>query len=202
MTEGPAPARRLPKPPPGIASPFLHRILGAIFLRRDLYDAVAAEHDAWRPAVALVCLAAMAQLGVRPPSATELSVVEQIGTWSLPLFLILALARWVAYAAILYGTARLLAGPSARFGRLLRCLGFAEAPAILVVLCLFFEVDIHFFAWVQVIISLWLLGATIVAVRAALATTTARAAPIGAIGFFVYLALPILFQVFFASVVG
>lgn len=188
--------------PNALDGPFLYRIFGAIFLRKDLYGAVATDQDAWRSAAALVCLSAIAQHTVRPPSAMELWLVEQIGTWSLPLFLLIAVARWLVYSCVLFAVARLACGSVVSYPRLLRCLGFAEAPALLVLFCLFVETDLDLFHLIQLVISIWLLAATIVAVRAALGVNLQRAIPIGVVGFFAYLAIPIVFPLVLGVIAG
>jgi len=188
--------------PNALDGPFLYRIFGAIFLRDDLYRAVAADKEAWRSGAALVCLAAIAQHTVRPPSSMELWLVEQIGTWSLPLLLLIAVARWLVYSGVLFAISRLACGSAVSYPRLLRCLGFAEAPALLILFCLFFETDLNLFVTIQLAISVWLLAATVVAVRAALAINLQRAVPIGVVGFVAYLAIPIVFPLLLGMISG
>lgn len=164
--------------------PLLPRFVNAILLRREFYDAVAADPHATGPAGAIVCLAAIARESV---SLYELS--QGFTAWGLLLALIVvfAVVRWLLYAAIMYPLARAIGGQALDFKRLLRCLGFAEAPTVLSALG--FALDGRFLPWVQLGIGAWLLAATIVAVRSATRATTARAVAIGALGFAAYLLL-------------
>ena len=172
-------------PPPSPSSgPLLPRLLNALLLRRAFYDAVAVDARATGPAGAIVCLAALAR-----ESATLYELSQAFRAWGLLLLLVVvfALLRWLIYSAIVYPFARFIGTSTLAFKPLLRCLGFAEAP---VVLSMFgFVLDERFLPWVHAAIGAWLLAATIVAVRAATGTTTARATVIGVLGFAAYLLL-------------
>jgi hypothetical protein len=177
------PARAVCSPSSG---PLLPRLLNAILLRREFYDAVAADAHATAPAGAIVCLAALARESV---GLYQLS--QSLKAWGLVLILVVvfALVRWLIYASIMYPIARALGGQAAEYKRLLRCLGFAETPAVVSMLA--FVLDERLFPWVQFGVGAWLLAATIVAVRAATGVSAPRAVAIGALGFVAYLALGI-----------
>ena len=70
-----------------------------------------------------------------------------------------------------------IAGAAVEYKRLLRCLGFAETPAMLSMVG--FAVDEPLLPWVQFGVGAWLLAATIVAVRSAARVSTGRAVAIG-----------------------
>src|SRR5262245_54648312 len=156
----------------------------ALLLRRDFYEAVAAEPKATGPAGAIVCLAAVARESV---GVYEIS--QEYKAWGLLLLLVVvfALIRWVAYTTVMFPIARLLSANRVGYTRLLRCLGFAETPAVMTVFG--FLLDERFWPWVSFAVGAWLLAATVVAVRAATQVTLARAVIIGVLGFAAYLAI-------------
>lgn len=164
--------------------PIVPRLVNAILLRREFYDAVANDSRATGPAAAIVCIAALARESV---SLYELS--QEFKAWGLILILIVifAMLRWLVYATVMYPAARLIAGRSVEYKRLLRCLGFAETPAMLFLIAYVLPDQLH--PLVQYGVTIWLLLATIVAVRSATGTTTQRAAAIGIVGFLAYMAL-------------
>jgi hypothetical protein len=176
----PTPSHRACRP----SLPLLPRLANAIFLRREFYDAVANDPRATGPAGAIVCIAAMAR-----ESVGLYEVSQSYKAWGLLLLLVVvfALLRWVLYATVMYPIARLIGGRAIPYTRLLRCLGFAETPAVLSLAA--FMVPERFVPWVQFAVGAWLLAATIVAVRATTQVSTARAAVIGVIGFAAYLGL-------------
>lgn len=164
--------------------PLLPRLGKAILLRREFYDAVAADPRATGPAGAIVCIAALARESV---VLYELS--QEFKAWGLFLLMIVlfAIVRWLVYTTILYPIARLISRQPVEYKRLLRCLGFAETPAVLMLVG--YLVPEQFFPLVHYGVTVWLLLATIVAVRSATGVETARAAIIGLVGFAAYLAL-------------
>ena len=164
--------------------PLLPRLLNALFLRRSFYDAVAADRRATGPAGAVVCLAAVARESV---ALYQLSQASQGWGLILALIVVFAIVRWLLYAAVMYPIARALSRQPVEFKRLLRCLGFAETPAVLSLLG--FLVDDSLFPYVQFGVGVWLLLATIVAVRSATGERTGRAILIGVLGFAAYLAI-------------
>lgn len=172
------------------SGPLLPRLISAVLLRRAFYDAVAADRRATGPAGAIVCLAAIARESV---SLYQLS--QGFTTWGFVLVLIVlfALARWLVYASIMFPIARALGGPAVPYTRLLRCLGFAETPAVLSLIGLLG--DEQLLPWIQFGVGVWLLAATIVAVRSATGTSTGRAAVIGSLGFAAYLGLGVALDV-------
>jgi len=164
--------------------PLLPRIVNAILLRPAFYEAVAADRHAIGPAGAIVCLAAIARESV---GLYQLSQGFKAWGFVLALVAVFAIVRWLVYASIMYPIARAVAGTAVEYKRLLRCLGFAETPAMLLVVGV--AVDEHFFPWIQFGVGAWLLAATVVAVRSAARVSTGRAVAIGCLGFAAYLAL-------------
>jgi len=176
---GEHPPTQAPAPLPAL---FFRRLIAALFLKRETYDAIASDSIATRQAIAVVCLSALAQPSV---------LVDELGAWALPIMMVFGLVRWCVFSAIVYGIGRLFTYTPINFRRLLRCLGFAEAPGI-------FNFVVHsvspplltylgFFVW------FWLLAAVVVAVRAAFSTQMWRALLIGVLSFVFYLLPGLLF---------
>jgi hypothetical protein len=166
------------------SGPLLPRLLNAVLLRRSFYDAVAADTRATGPAGAVVCLAAIARESV---ALYQLSQASQGWGLILALIVVFAVVRWLLYATVMYPIARALSHQPVEFKRLLRCLGFAETPAV--VSLVGFLVDDSLFPYVQFGVGVWLLLATIVAVRSATGERTGRAIVIGVLGFAAYLTI-------------
>jgi hypothetical protein len=153
------------------------RIGAALFLRRDFYERAATETAATGPAGAIVALAALARESV---VIYEISQVWQAWTVVLPVLVVIALVSWVLIAAAGWLVSRFIALPPG-FGRLLRCLGFAQTPTMmLATLASASDPRVYFVAYVA--LMTWIAAANVVAMRAAAATTTGRA---------VLLALPV-----------
>jgi hypothetical protein len=163
--------------------PIIPRLINAILLRRDFYDAVANDARATGPAAAIVCIVELLSKSV---IIHQLS--QEFKAWGLLLifFAILGLVRWLIYATFMYPIARLIIGQPIGYKRLLRCLGFAETPSVLLLLG-YLVADVRYHTAVQVVVTVWLLLSTIVAVRSATGASTERAAVIGVIGFVGYL---------------
>lgn len=164
--------------------PLLPRLFNALLLRRSFYDAVAADTRATGPAGAVVCLAAVARESV---ALYQLSEASQGWGLILALIVVFAILRWLLYASVMYPIARALSSQPVEYKRLLRCLGFAETPAVISLVG--FLVDDSLFPYVQFGVGVWLLLATIVAVRSATGERTRRAILIGVLGFAAYLAI-------------
>lgn len=167
------------------SGPFIGRLVSAMLLRRDLYEAVAADPSALRSAIAVVLVSAVVQY-----SLVKMPVPEELSLWALLLGMLFAVIRWLIYAAIFYPLARAFTAEERPFPRLLRCLGFAEAPGI-ARLTLFF-VDPSATVWVNAAVTIWLLASSIVACRAALSTTPVRAVLITGASFLLYQVLGIV----------
>ena len=171
-------------------APLFLRLLEAMILRRDLYERVAADPEAWRPAAAVVCVSSLAY-GALMGSPMLLALAHEIGNWILPLVLFFDLLRWWIAAGAAHVMSLALARDRADFGRLLRCLGFAQAPKALALLALVADESIA--EWLPRVIGVWLIVSTVAAVRYALGVGMGRAAAIGILGFCVEsLVLPLV----------
>lgn len=148
---------------------FFSRILGASMLSAATYEDVEADRSATTQAMVVVLLSSLAAgIGVLGPAATRPA--------SLMTMSVLAFTVWAVWAILTFEVgARLLPSPGthADVGQLLRTIGFASAPGMLLVFGVFPGMTAPVFA----IIAVWMLLAMIVGVRQALEyTSTARAA--------------------------
>ena len=151
------------------------RIIRAAKLDSQLYEEVEADRNATGQAMAVVVLSAVAA-GIGVGSEGLLGIV--VGT-------IVALVSWCIWAVLTYfiGT-RLLPEPQTKadYGELLRTIGFASAPGLIRV----FGVIPGFGAFLFLGAGIWMLVATVIAVRQALDyTSTPRAVGVCLIGWLV-----------------
>ena len=137
---------------------FTERMIGAATLNVKTYEEVEHDESALPQAMAVVALSVV---------ASGIGSAGFGGSRGLVGGLIAAGVGWVVWAGIIFvvGT-RLLPEPSTKadFGQLLRTIGFAASPGILNILGI-----IPLFGWlVRLVVWIWQLMATVVAVRQAL----------------------------------
>lgn len=154
---------------------FVDRLIGAARLDSSVYEEVEHDRDATAQAAIVVVAGAI---------AAGIAGLGNVGVTGLVLGIVLGLAGWAAYAWLTYfiGT-KILAGSetSADWGELARTLGFANAPAILLVVAIVSAVS----GLVLAIVGIWTLVTTVVAVRAALDIGTGRAIAVAVIGWII-----------------
>lgn len=154
---------------------FTNRILLAAKLNPAVYEEVEADRTAMGQAMAVVVLASL---------AAGIGSMQQIGVGigGLLMGTLTALLGWAAWAAIIYlvGT-RLLPEPQTKadYGELLRTIGFASAPGLIRIL----GIIPGLMGIVFLAAGIWMLVATVIAVRQALDYhSTARAVGVCLIG--------------------
>jgi len=167
---------------------YLDRIIRAAKLDAALYEEVEADRTAMGQALGVVVIAALADgigyIGSFDLARVVMGVINGIGGWML-------------WASIIWLVGvKIIRNPSTRtdIPELLRTLGFASAPGILII----FAVIPGLRGLVAIVVSLWMLGAMIVAVRQALDyTSTGLAVAVCFLGLVVkvmfYIGLRILF---------
>lgn len=130
------------------------RMLGAAFLDVDTYEEVEADTRATGQAAAVVAMAAAAHaVGV-----SGQGVAGIVGG------VLSTLVGWGVWAGATYLIGDKVFGGTATWGELLRTLGFAHAPSLLLVLAI-----VPFLGWgVEALVGLWMLVAGFVAIRQAL----------------------------------
>jgi hypothetical protein len=156
------------------------RMLQAALLEAQAYEEVEADRGATWQAVAVVVLASL---------AAGIGSLDNNGWTGIAVITLAALVGWLVWAwiTLLVGT-RLLPGPDtvADLGELLRTIGFASAPGVLLVLAVVDPIGWLVFPGC----GLWMLAAMVIAVRQALdyegARGTLRALAVCAIGFPAY----------------
>jgi Yip1 domain len=157
-------------------SRFIDRVVGAACLEVRIYEDVEADASATPQAMAVVVLVAVAS-GVGA-SGTSLS--------GLGAAVVGALVGWVVWAGLIWIIGTMLLPErqtEADPGQLLRTIGFAASPGLLLVLRLLPLVGIP----VAAMVWLWQLVTTVVAVRQALDyESTGRAIVVCLIGWLVY----------------
>jgi hypothetical protein len=142
----------------------IDRMLGAAFLEPTAYEEVEHDQSATRQALLVVAIGAVAA-GIGSLSAGPIGLIYGATA---------ALLGWAIYAFLAYwvGT-NLFHGPrtSATWGELLRTLGFASSPRVLLVFA-FIPIIGVYIAWA---VFFWLLVTTVIAIRQALDFDTGRA---------------------------
>jgi hypothetical protein len=139
---------------------FLYRILGAALLDRGAYEGIEADSRAGVQALAVVLLASVAAgVGV---SASGEDLQARVLTATA-----IAIGLWLLWAALTFFVGvRVLPGRNTEssVGELLRTLGFAAAPGLLQAFGALMETRWPIF----VITWIWMIAASVVAVRQAL----------------------------------
>ena len=136
---------------------FVDRMIGAARLDSSVYEEVEGDTSATAQAAAIIVLAAIAGgIGVITQGTTAISVAVLTG-----------LIGWVVYAFLAYwvGT-NWFKGPrtEATWGELLRTLGFANTPRLLLIFGI-----VPTIGWIiQFVVFIWTLVTTVIAIRQAL----------------------------------
>jgi hypothetical protein len=157
---------------------FTERIIGASRLDVRIYDEVEHDNDATvQAAVVVVLVAAAAALGGVDRNAAAIITAIAVG-----------IIGWLLWAGITYLIGDKLLGGTATWGELLRTLGFAQAPGMLLML-----VALPAIGWaVQLVVGVWMLVAAVLALRQALDFGTGRAIATALLGLLPYAALRVL----------
>jgi len=130
------------------------RMVGAALLSVDTYEDVEHDESATGQAAAVVAMAAVAQ-GVAASGQGTVGIVGGV---------VGGLLAWLVWSGVTYLVGDRLFGGTADWGELLRTLGFAHAPALLLLLA----VVPLFGVLVRIVVSLWMLVAGFLAIRQAL----------------------------------
>lgn len=137
------------------------RMLGAARLDVDTYEEVEADASATGQAAMVVVLVAIAS-AIGGAGSGASGIIGGVLT---------AIIGWLLWAGITYLIGDKMLGGTATWGELLRTLGFAQAPGVLLVLAI-----IPILGWaVQAVVGIWLLVTGVVAIRQALDFSTGKA---------------------------
>ncbi len=148
-------------PFPSGSRSIVDRMRGAALLDVPTYEAVEHDTTATGQAAVVVALAAAA-------SAIGNAFRGSPGLFSA---LVGFLVGWVIWSGITYFVGTRFFGGTATWGELLRTLGFAQAPGVLLVAAI-----VPLLGWlVNVVVGVWLLATGLVAIRQALDIDTGKA---------------------------
>ena len=141
------------------------RMIGAALLNPNAYEEVERDVNANGSALMVVIFAAL---------AAGIGSLISNGVRGLVATVIAALISWVLYATVAYfiGTTIFKTRQTrATVGELLRTLGYAQTPSLLLIFSGIFFVG----GAIAIIVFFWMLATTVVALRQALDFTTGRA---------------------------
>lgn len=152
----------------GVRRGMVDRMMGAARLDPAIYEEVESDYSATGQAALVVILVAIA------------AAIGGAGEGGRGVFggVIVAVVGWLVWAGITYLIGDKLFGGTATWGELLRTIGFAQSPGVLLVLAI-----IPVLGWlVQAVVGIWMLIAGIIAIRQALDFTTGRAVLTAVVG--------------------
>lgn len=170
--------------PSAAPSTFTYRMLGAAFLKVAVYEEVEADSNATFQAAGVVGIVALAGAlaGIRGGTGGLLTGLVGPYVGAVLAGLVSAYLGWALWSGTCYLVGTQLFTGTASWGELLRTIGFAQAPGILLVLG---AVD-GLAAAVSLIVYLWLIATVFVAIRQALDFGTGRALASTLAGFVPY----------------
>ncbi len=168
---------------PTIRSTFTQRVVGAALFRVPIYEEVEHDRGATPQAAGVV--------GIVAASAAVGGVFE--GPSGLVAGVLGAYLGWALWSGTCYLVGVQLFEGTADWGELLRTVGFAQAPGVLLALRLIPAVGGAFDAAV----SIWMIGTVLVAIRQALDFTTGRALATALAGFVPYMLAKMLISLLF-----
>ncbi|GMV05334.1 MAG: hypothetical protein AMXMBFR53_16130 [Gemmatimonadota bacterium] len=162
-----------------MAGTLADRMVGAAFLNVDTYEEVEHDQDATGQAAAVVAMVAVAQaLGASP-----------FGVFGAVRAALAALIGWLVWAGITYVVGDKLLGGTASWGELMRTLGFAQAPGLLMILGI-----IPFLGTpITALVALWMLVAAFIAIRQALDFGNGKTLGTVVLGWLAYTVLAVVF---------
>lgn len=146
------------------------RMQGAALLKIDVYEEVEHDTTATPQAAGVVGIVAV---------ASAIGALN-MGLGGLFSNLIGAYVAWLAFSAVTFLIGDKLFKGTATWGELLRTLGFAQAPGVLLI----FAIIPFLGALVALVVWIWLLVAGIVAIRQALDFDTGKAILTAVLGWF------------------
>jgi len=160
------------------------RMIRAAKLDANLYEEVEADSGALGQAVLVVILSSL---------AGGIGTISVVGFKGVISGIIIALIAWFAWAVVTYfiGT-KILPQPqtNADLGQLLRTIGFSSSPGIIRVL----GIMPFLYNITNIVASLWMLAAMVIAVRQALDyDSTWRAVAVCLLGWVIYLVIVLIF---------
>lgn len=162
-----------------MAGSLVDRMMGAAFLKVDTFEEVEHDETATLQAAAVVAMVAVAAaLGASP-----------LGLAGAVRGALVALVGWLVWAGVTYLVGDKLFGGTATWGELLRTLGFAQAPGVLLLLGF-----IPLLGWVvSLVVGIWMLVAAFIAIRQALDFGNGKTFATVIVGWIIYWVLTLIF---------
>ena len=162
----------------------VERMIGAAMLDVSVYEEVEHDTSATGQAAAVVAIVALC------------SAIGHINQGILPIVLgvCMAFVTWLIWAALTYVIGTKVFGGTADIGEMLRTLGFAQAPGVLLIISFIPILG----ALVAIAVWIWTLVTGVVAIRQALDFDTGKAV----LTAFIALAVVIAVSMFMALLVG
>jgi hypothetical protein len=157
---------------------FTDRFIGAARLEIDVYEEVEHDSDATVLAGGVVAMVA---------AATAIGGLQH-GAQGVINAIVVSIVGWLLWAGITYLIGDKLMCGTATWGELLRTLGFAQAPGILLMLAVVPGVGLLILPFV----GIWMLFTGVVAIRQALDFGTGRAIATALLGLIPYTLLRVL----------
>lgn len=159
------------------------RMKGAAMLDVNTYEEVEADVNATGQAFIVVIIVAIcAAIGGASGGVGGIIVGP-----------LMAVLGWLAWSAVAWFVGTRLFGGTAYMGELLRTLGFAQAPGVLLIAAI-----IPFFGWlIAFAVSIWQLVCVIVAIRQALDFSTGKAVLTALVGWLVIVVIGGIMSVVF-----
>ncbi len=172
-----------PEPAPQTRTSFGRRLLGAAFLKIDVYEEVEHDQTATGQAAIVVGIVALAAAigGLR------------MGPGGLIAGVLSAYLGWALWSGTCYLVGVQLFEGTADWGELLRTVGFAQAPGILLALRVLPGVGLPLYLAVLA----WMVATVLVAIRQALDFSTGRALATALAGFVPYMLGKLLLELLF-----
>jgi hypothetical protein len=163
-----------------MARSMVERMQGAALLDIPTYEEVEADATATKQAATVVAIVAVCS-GIGALGAGGAGLIGGV---------ISALIGWLVWAGVTYVIGERLFGGTATWGELLRTLGFAQAPGVLLILALIPALG----ALVRLGVFIWVLITGIVAIRQALDFTTGKAILTALLGWLAVVAVTVLLR--------
>jgi hypothetical protein len=162
-----------------MTSSLMDRMKGAALLSVDTFEEVEHDTDATLQAAAVVAMVAVATAIGSSPLGVVAAVQGAVA----------ALVGWLVWAGITYLVGDKLFGGTASWGELLRTLGFAQAPGVLLVLGFIPLVG----GIVEIAVPIWMLAAAFIAIRQALDFGNLKTLGTVLVGWLGYVVLSLIF---------
>lgn len=156
------------------------RMIGATILDVGTYEEVEADESATGQAAAVVGIAAVA------------SAIGAVGAGTQGVIgsLISYFVGWLVWSGVTWVIGDKLLNGTATYGELLRTIGFALSPGVLLILGFFPLLG----GFIVAIVSFWILVAVVIAIRQALDFSTGKAIATAVLGWIAWVVLNTIFR--------